>query len=83
MGHCVIFWKSKEIGLFLLFLIVYASAIIAVLGYIISQTEDIYLGSKFGYLFEAWLSNNPPDNDAIQNTSVTTSSEDQGPQREN
>lgn len=77
------FWESKEIGLFLLFLIIYASAIIAVVGYIISQTEDIYLGSKFGYIFEAWLSNNPPDNDAIKDTSVTTSSEDQGPQGKN
>lgn len=57
------FWKSKEAGLFILFLLIYASAIITVIVYVISQVEDIYLGTKFGFLFETWLQNNLPCND--------------------
>lgn len=80
------FWKNKETGLFILFLLIYASAIITVIGYIISQIEDIYLGSKFGHLFETWLRNHPPYNDVNPDTSVATPTEEQasseGPQED-
>ncbi|BAO36766.1 TPA: hypothetical protein K8N54_004610 [Serratia marcescens] len=80
------FWKSKETGLFILFLLIYASAIITVIGYIISQIEDIYLASKFGHLFETWLRNNPPCNNVTPDTSAATPTEEQetckGPQEE-
>lgn len=72
------FWKSKETGLFVLFLLIYASAIITVIIYVISQIEDIYLGSKFGRLFETWLRNNPPCNDTTSDTSAATPSGEQG-----
>ncbi|EDL3607916.1 hypothetical protein CRW57_22915, partial [Salmonella enterica subsp. enterica serovar Newport] len=75
-----------EKGLFILFLLIYASAIITVIGYIISQIEDIYLGSRFGHLFETWLNNNPPCSDVSPNTSATMPTEEQetseGPQEE-
>ncbi|WP_042968262.1 hypothetical protein [Escherichia coli] len=71
------FWRSKETGLFILFLLIYASAIITVIGYIISQIEDIYLGSKFGHLFETWLRNQPPCNDVNPDTSAATPTEEQ------
>ncbi|EBX6584243.1 hypothetical protein DS165_12065 [Salmonella enterica subsp. enterica serovar Newport] len=71
------FWKSKEKGFFILFLLIYASAIITVIGYIISQIEDIYLGSKFGHLFETWLRNHPPCNDMNPDTSAATPTEEQ------
>ncbi|EAA6710951.1 hypothetical protein JWT41_003595 [Salmonella enterica subsp. enterica serovar Arechavaleta] len=72
------FWQSKETGFFILFLLIYASAIFTVIGYVISQIEDIYLGSKFGHLFETWLRNNPPCNNETPDTSVATPTEEQG-----
>ncbi|HDS7112415.1 TPA: hypothetical protein QH394_000010 [Klebsiella aerogenes] len=71
------FWKSKETGFFILFLLIYTSAIIGVIGYVISQIEDIYLGTKLGYIFETWLRDNLPCNDAVPDTSVAVPTEEQ------
>lgn len=52
------FWGRRDAGLFVLFFSIHALAIIAVAAYVINQIEDIFLGAKFGRLFESWISNN-------------------------
>lgn len=65
------FRVNGEAGLFILFFSIHAFAIIAVAAYVINQLEDIFLGAKFGRLFESWLSNNR----SSVNTDTPTSAE--------